>query len=256
MGEKTAAASQIIFRPGDPSECAYVIQSGRVEILKGFPESPARLALLEEGQVFGEMGLVDERPRTLAARALTDCRLATVSREEFVDLILKHPEESLKYLRTLFERLRAMNSRAAGETADHASPRPESVISVTLIPLTDRARETLPREGVRLPRFPYRIGRVSGEYPASDPLQVNDLVLSDESPFNVSKNHLAIDLEQGGAVIRDRGSYLGTQVNGASIGGGHRRATAALREGDNEIVLGSSRSPFRYRVVVKNGPGG
>ena len=254
MGEKTVAAMEIIFRPGDPSEYAYVIQSGRVEILKDFPDHPARLAALETGQIFGEMGLVDERPRTLAARALTECRLSTVTREEFVDMILQRPEESLKYLRTLFERLRAMNTRVDGKAFDGEEVRRDPWITVTLVPLTDRAREVVPQAGLRVPRFPYRIGRVSGEVPSSDPMQVNDLVLPDQSPFNVSKNHLAIDLDQGGVAIRDRGSYLGTVVNGTSIGGGHRRAALALREGENEVSLGSSRSPYRFRVVVEKPP--
>jgi CRP/FNR family transcriptional regulator, cyclic AMP receptor protein len=251
MGERVAAAQEMIFRPGDPSDFAYVIQSGSVEILKSFPEKPSRLALLQDGEIFGEMGLVDERPRTLAARALSETRLTTVTREEFVDMILERPQESLKYLRTLFERLRAMNTRVAGEAALDTQATSRPPLLVTLIPLTDRARESLPREGLRLTRFPYRIGRLSQHNPESDPLQINDLSLPDESPFNVSKNHLAIEIEHGRVVVRDRGSYLGTVVNGTSVGGGHRGASAVLLEGDNEMALGSSRSPFRFRIVVK-----
>ncbi len=250
-GIKTFAASEVIFQPGDPSACAYVIKSGQVEILKDFPDHPVRLALLDSGQIFGEMGLVDERPRSLAARAVTEVKLKTVIREEFVDMILKKPKDSIKYLRALFERLRGMNTRVAGDAPrEPVVPSPTS-IQVTLLPLTPKAGQVLPQTGLSVTNFPFRIGRATQNSAGYDLMEVNDLLLPDESPFYVSKNHLSIEVEQGRAIIRDRGSYLGTVVNGLSIGGHHRGASAVLQEGDNEIIIGTAHSPFRFRLKVK-----
>jgi len=251
MRIKGFAARKVIFRPGDPSACAYIINSGQVEILKDFPDRPLRLALLGAGQVFGEMGLVDERPRSLAARAVTAVKLKTVTRDEFVDMILKHPKDSLKYLKALFERLRAMNTRVAGEALQEPPGQVPSSLQVTLVPLTSRAGQVLPEKGLTVSAFPFRVGRATQNAAGDALMEVNDLLLPDESPFYVSKNHLSIELEQGRAIVRDRGSFLGTLVNGQSIGGHHRGASAALKEGDNEVVIGSAHSPFRFRVTVK-----
>jgi CRP-like cAMP-binding protein len=251
MSIRNFAAQQVIFRPGDPSAYAYVIKSGEVEILKDFPDHPVRLALLGKGQILGEMGLVDERPRSLAARAVTEVKLKTVTRDEFVDMILKRPKDSLKYLKALFERLRAMNTMVAGEVGREPAGPFQTSIQVMLVPLTSRAGQVVPQEGLTLTGFPFRVGRATQNLEGYDPMQVNDLVLPDESPFYVSKNHLSIDVEQGRAIIRDRGSYLGTVVNGLSIGGRHRGAAAVLKEGDNEVIIGTAHSPFRFRVTVK-----
>ena len=52
-------------------------------------------------------------------------------------------------------------------------------------------------------------------------------------------------------IVRDRGSFLGTIVNGAQIGGRHHAGTAHLRIGENEITVGSAESLFRIRVTVE-----
>jgi len=251
VAETNYRASEIIFRQGDESEFAYVIQSGQVEILRDFPENPVRLALLGPGQIFGEMGLVDERPRSLTARALDETRVTCITRGEFVDLLLHKPEDAFRYLRTLFERLRAANTRVAqsggAEIATHAAAHKD--LSVTILPISEAAAQVVSREGLRVSHFPFRVGRRSSR--ESDPMDINDLFLPDTEPFKVSRNHFSIDKQSGEVLVHDRGSYLGTIVNGVAIGGRHKGASAALVEGENEIVVGSRHSPFRFRVMVQ-----
>jgi pSer/pThr/pTyr-binding forkhead associated (FHA) protein len=81
-------------------------------------------------------------------------------------------------------------------------------------------------------------------------MEGNDIQLSDTKPFNVSREHFAIERGPDGVQVRDRGSYVGTIVNGVPIGGYRRVATVPLAVGENEVVAGSPRSPFRFRVVV------
>ena len=84
-------------------------------------------------------------------------------------------------------------------------------------------------------------------------MEVNDLQLLDTEPFNVSRDHFAIERVPDGVQVRDRGSFVGTIVNRVQIGGHHRVATVAtvpLAVGENEVVAGGPRSPFRFRVVV------
>jgi hypothetical protein len=224
--------------------------SGSVEIFRGSSDKPERLALFEGGQVFGEMSLVSEKPRSVTARAVTDTRLEVVSRGGFEEMILRRPGESLKYLRALFEKIRSLNARVEGAPAAELGTSTGRGVAMNLIPLTDAARSAVPGGGLTLTAFPFRIGRASED--GKSFLQVNDLSLPDSSPHFVSRNHLSLDVEDGRPLVRDRGSFLGTIVNGTTIGGEHRGAVCELREGENEVVVGTKGSPFRFRVVVSS----
>ena len=197
----------------------------------------------------GDIGLGDERPLfTLGGRRLR--RPAQhVTRDELLDLLPQRREDTFRHLRMFFERLRAANvlavqsPRAVESTDDRA-------FDVVLFGLTPAAAAVfLPTRALRLARLPFRVGRlpVAGE---AQPLEVNDLQLSDTRPFHVSRDHFAIERGPDGVQVRDRGNYVGTIVNKVQIGGDRHVATVPLAVGENEVVAGSPRSPFRFRVVV------
>ena len=252
MAVKNFRAGEVLFRPGDPSECAYLLESGQVEILRGEQGQQRRVALIGPGDVIGEMALVEERPHAMTARAVTDGAATTMTRSEFEHGLLHDPQRSRRYLRGLFERLRELAARAEGAppALPSAAPVPAAV-RVTLYPLTGKAAESLSEGGWVLPRFPFRIGRAA-EAREEQPLDLNDLWILDTAPFQVSRNHLSIDIFDGRQVIvRDRGSHLGTVVNDQPIGGRLRTSVAVLSAGDNTIVVGSPDSPYQYRLTVQ-----
>lgn len=75
----TFAAGETIFRQGYPGDFAYIVVAGQVEILDIMTDgSEFRIAILEVGQMFGEMALLDDKPRSATARALTDVQLQIV----------------------------------------------------------------------------------------------------------------------------------------------------------------------------------
>ena len=77
------ATGEIIFRQGDQSNVAYIIVSGKVEIFRELSGSPRqRVAVLEAGQMFGEMGVLDHAPRNAGARALADTIVQAVTIED------------------------------------------------------------------------------------------------------------------------------------------------------------------------------
>ncbi len=77
------AAGEIIFKEGDESDVAYLITSGKVEIYRGSPTGQMeQLAILEAGQMFGEMGPMDRSPRNASARALADTVLTPMEIEQ------------------------------------------------------------------------------------------------------------------------------------------------------------------------------
>ncbi|NNE68654.1 MAG: cyclic nucleotide-binding domain-containing protein [Pyrinomonadaceae bacterium] len=250
MAEVNYEPGALVFKKGDESLFAYLIQSGEIEILDGYPDAPVRLALLKEGAIFGEMGLIDERPRNFTARAVTAAQIRSIDRAGFVELIKSDPDEAFRYLRMFFERLRAMNVRFVHSKEKKKDIRvAKTNYKVRMFPDSKTAESYVPSAGLVIESFPYRVGRASKH----DPLDVNDLTLTDKVPYNVSRNHFSIEKTDQGVYIHDRGSFVGTIVNGDIIGGHHRDAWTALNEGINEVVAGSRTSAFRFRVEVTEG---
>jgi CRP/FNR family cyclic AMP-dependent transcriptional regulator len=247
---KSFQHEEVIFRRGDPSECAYLIEAGQVEVLDADPGRPVRIALLGKGDIVGEMALIDERPRSITARAVGAVSLSTVSRDQFVKLMFNDPAEGLRYLRAFFERLRTMNARVAGLDSTGATQAPalRPAIRIRLVPLGAASELVLPAEGLVIESYPFRVGREPLK--GKSRLSMNDLGLPDSEPFNVSREHFAIDREGDALVVYDRGSFLGTIVNGCQIGGRRPAGSAPLRAGTNEIIAGSPDSPFRFSIVT------
>ena len=237
------AAGHVFFKPGDPAEVAYLIQSGQVEIVGGM-SGQAPLATLGPGRVFGEMALVEERPHSATARAVTAGSAARMSRTEFERDLLHDPARSRAYLQGLFERLRTLSARV-GDTAP--PPQAGPAFAVTIRPLTRKSAACLPDEGLPVEQFPFRIGRAS-EAHEREAFDLNDLWLYDEQPFNVSRNHLHIAMGDDGPVVRDRGSKLGAVVNEVPIGGRAVLSEAPLVVGENVVVVGGGRSPYQFML--------
>ena len=265
MSEQEFLAGHVFFRPGDAGDQAYLLHHGQVEILAGTVEPLKRIGLMNAGDVFGDMVLIEERPRSLTARAVTAGRASPMTRDDFERLLTDDPKRIRQYLRSLFERLRSltvqMGARAAvrpeaGPTAPSGPveiPIPTGKAAewaVVVHPLTRKAAETLPDEGLRATQFPLRIGRASAA-DEREALDLNDLWLLDVQPYNVSRNHCEIYIDpHDGPVVSDRGSHLGCGVNEERIGGRSRQGVATLEFGENVLVVGGGMSPYQFRIVV------
>jgi CRP-like cAMP-binding protein len=105
---------EVIFHENDPSDTAFLIIDGKVEILHGRKhDGDATMAVLGRGDYFGEMGVIDDKPRSATARAKGETACMSVTKEEFMDMLLNRPQESIELLKVLFERLRKANDRLA-----------------------------------------------------------------------------------------------------------------------------------------------
>jgi CRP-like cAMP-binding protein len=246
---------ETIFSEGTESTEAYLLRSGRVEILKATPQGSVRLAVLGDGDVVGEMGLLDERPRSATARAVETVVADAVSPKEFVDLILNQPKQSIVLLRALFERLRTTNQLLAAKIK--ATKETPGLPSARLVPLTPETQAALPETGLQVIRFPFRIGR-KPKSTEGEVLSLNEVDLPDKRPYVLSSNHFAIDLDGGNVIVRDRGSQFGTQVNDRVIGTAAQQDATRLQPGENTIVAGASipadyrrESPFRFKLILE-----
>jgi CRP-like cAMP-binding protein len=114
--EETHATGTRIFQYGDPGDKLFVILEGKVRIsreVSGLGEEA--LAVLGAGEVFGEMALLDESPRSADARAHERCRLLVIAKDNFDDLLFLHKDLAFEVLwscvRTLSARLRETNDK-------------------------------------------------------------------------------------------------------------------------------------------------
>lgn len=96
-----------IFAKGDPGFCLFAVVRGKVLVTTSSSEGKsAVLNQFEKGDVFGEIALLDGRPRTGDATALTDCCLLSLERRDFIPILAKKPEIAIKLLEILSGRLR------------------------------------------------------------------------------------------------------------------------------------------------------
>jgi CRP-like cAMP-binding protein len=110
--EVTLAASAVLFNQGDESDGLYVITSGIIRIyLTAEDGREATVNLSEEGEVIGEMALLDGLPRSAGAAALTETHLVFIPRAPFLALLESSSKLARQIILTLCERLRSTNAQ-------------------------------------------------------------------------------------------------------------------------------------------------
>ncbi|MEO6181505.1 MAG: ATP-binding protein [Verrucomicrobiota bacterium] len=115
--EFTFAAEETIFKEGDPGNGLYIVKNGRVQISVVLNQA-ARVVLtrLNPGDLFGEMAVLDENPRSASATTETETILYFISREDLLLLLECIPRLSSFFVREMSQRLRDFNSRYVHET--------------------------------------------------------------------------------------------------------------------------------------------
>lgn len=104
---KTYKSGQVIFRRGDPGSSMMVVADGRVKIRSTSVENrEVVFNLIERGDVFGEIALVDGHARTADAVAMGRTVLYVLERRDFLPLVRGNPEMAMHLLATLCTRLR------------------------------------------------------------------------------------------------------------------------------------------------------
>ncbi len=77
---KKIPLNTVLFHEGDAGEEMFIIQSGRVKISKRIRGVEKTLATLEKGEFFGEMAILNDKPRSASAETLDDCDMLVIDR--------------------------------------------------------------------------------------------------------------------------------------------------------------------------------
>jgi CRP-like cAMP-binding protein len=123
-----------IFAKGEPGNSMMAVLSGRVTITAPSPDGrQVVLSILREGEVFGEIALLDGKERTADAKATMDCELLVVARHDFLSVLRHQPELCLPLLIVFCERIR----RTDEQVEDFAFLHLETRIAKTLLRLAE-----------------------------------------------------------------------------------------------------------------------
>jgi len=253
------AEGQVLFREREPADRVFRLLRGAVDIFRELDGDPILLGRVGVGQFIGEMGVVENRPRSATARAASEVEVEILTPTEFLDQIARSPQAARELIQRLSQRLREADDRIVNdERRSGKAPKSHkdadshtAVVSVTNAYLSAKS-PWLQRQlhtPLGLGDLPFIVGRGPVAREGLPPLQP-DLKLNDTVPFRLSRNHFMIERRDGSYYVRDLRSTLGTIVNGEPIGEHFRGDDAPLRAGENEVIAGGVDSPFVFSVFI------
>jgi len=111
--EATFKKDELVFAEESPGDKMYILRAGSVKIFKKIKNNDTTLAIVNPGEFFGEMALLDGGPRSAAAKAIEDVKALVITIKNFDNMREKNPHVALSIMdvlvKTLSNRLRQAN---------------------------------------------------------------------------------------------------------------------------------------------------
>lgn len=208
----------LIFEEGDLGTDMFIVQQGKVAIVKEYKGREQQLAMLGQGDFFGEMSVLEDLPRTATARAVGACRLLQINGSTFDQMLRKNPEIAVRMMRKLSRRLRETDMRLREALGSEESQAPE-------MPTADgvESRTTGPEKLIHdLSNIEFFLSDgaetlVGRRDPVTGINPDIDLTPAD-SQRSISRRHAKIFRRDGKFYVREEiGTMNGTFVNGERI---------------------------------------
>jgi len=252
----------MLFRQGDASDRVLMVRTGEIEVLREIGVTSVLLGHVRDGEWLGEMGVIENRSRSATARAAADGEVEILTAQQFLDRVSSDPALARDLILRLSVRLRKIEDKIAGDLLPFAHDRSrdgpggttsDAVIAgdarISLTAQTDALRARIGAAPIHVANLPFLVGRVPGER-ETKPLRRPDLLIEDEEPFRLSRQHFMIGRCGDQILVSDLGSTLGTIVNGRAIGHHFMKDASSLHRGENHVVAGGGDSPFVLLISV------
>ncbi|MGE0784099.1 MAG: Crp/Fnr family transcriptional regulator [Sandaracinaceae bacterium] len=126
---KTCAAGEILFREGERGDVMYVIQSGAVRITKTVKGEEKTLAILGPGEFFGEMAILNAKPRTATAVVEEDAQVLVLGARTFEQMVVSNAEIAVRLIKKLSRRLDSANELI--EVLMHRDPKARVILGLS-----------------------------------------------------------------------------------------------------------------------------
>ena len=230
----------VLFKEGDDGEDMYIIQSGKVAIKKKVKEGgDATLAVLEKGDFFGEMALLERLPRSATAEVIEEGDLIVIGSDTLGDMIKTNPEIAVRMLRKQSIRLRDTNKQLEaalkGAPAGAAIPReepPPAAPTAGTLQAEAKAYFISVSTGNVFPVYSNeallgRFDSVTGMRPEVD-------LTNEDQSRNISRRHARLVIKDSKFYIAEEiGTMNGTFLNGTKLPNG---VLTPIKDGD-ELLL-------------------
>lgn len=131
-------AGEVLFREGEQGEHMFVIQTGRVRISKDLQGAAKTIAVLGAGEFFGEMAILNDKPRSATAEVAEDARLLVIDARTFEAMVLGNAEIAVRLIKKLARRLASAD--ALIEILMHRDPRSRVILGLSRMAESDGQR--------------------------------------------------------------------------------------------------------------------
>ena len=118
----------VLFRDGDRGDEMYVIQRGRVRIFTEVKGREKLLAILGPGDFFGEMAILNDKPRTASAEVVEDAQLLSIDPKTFGAMIVSNTEIAVRLIKKLARRLDSANTLI--DLLMHRDPKARTILGL------------------------------------------------------------------------------------------------------------------------------
>ena len=236
-----------IIHEGAAGSFAYLIVSGAVEVSKNVGDEKLILSRLVKGSIFGEMSLVDDKPRSATVIALEDTEVRVITREDFESMLEKNPRGVIPLLKQVFNRVRYLNQMVSAFCGQASTGTVELASApLRLRALTQEAERAMHDKETEITKIPFQIGRATRDSVFGS----NDLSLRDIEPYQISRCHCLITIVDNEYYLVDTVSSRGTIVGDSKIGGPEEQKRVALMSGKHRVMLGGENSPYVFELDV------
>ena len=128
---RTVAADEVIFHAGDLGDALYIVRSGEVELyVRDTAGQRIVLTTVSENELFGELSMLDSRPRSASAVALIDSDVLLLDREDLLLLFKKQPDAALNMLAAMSGMLRKVDRLLQTRVSRNVNEEMEEKLSV------------------------------------------------------------------------------------------------------------------------------
>ena len=264
-----------IFRQGEPSDKFYIIRSGQVVLTREANGATSEIGKAGPGEVVGEMGVLQNLPRSATATAKGRVWLYGMTLADLTDKRSDgqdHPGSVVS--RVLAQRLRksmekldqaALEKLAAPLAPVAAAPAATAPVNRAM-PERASAAKAVPgvKVGLRMGwrtgeqvrwseqgsehQLPMIFGRGPG--PASAPAGTELVLIEENPPQRLAPVQFSLELQNGSVVLKDEQSLYGTEVSGVSVGPASGVTQVQLPPGTHVLVAGGEGSPYVMALEI------
>lgn len=264
---------QVIFRQGEPSDRFYIIRSGQVILTREAHGASSELGKAGPGEVVGEMGVLQNLPRSATATAKGKVWLYGMTLADLTD----KRSDGQDHPGTVVSRVLAQRLRKSMEKLDHAV---SEAVSAPLAATPAASAQTPARPapapapskpqgspvkvGLRMGwrtgeqvrwseqgsehQLPMIFGRGPG--PANAPAGTELVLIEENPPQRLAPIQFSLECQDGAVVLKDDQSPYGTEVSGISVGPSAGVTQVVLPAGTHVLVAGGEGSPYVMALEI------